>query len=443
MVASADDLQVKTEWADFNGGGGGSGFATSADYFVDAKKEKKKKKKKDKEGTSNSGSSDGSKKKRKKKTSEVNDFNSALFERAIADVLGDVEGSGITEDQAFVSAFASDDGSEFSGFKADFSTGNMQRPQKREPSFNEEDDGGGFVVENNRKGERMMSFSRRRSVHGGSQNGMDRAESFHSGKSGGSATRSTAETPRASNNNTEGSTSGERSVDFTPADIMREQRQFSARNVDFSSYELQLQAEQDQFGDSATINSELTGLTGVFSRMPSNFEDDDDSDSLTDEEPQMQFPKYDPAYSKFMMMQGQPKKNKPKQKVQFGSVTVRDFQRILGDNPSCKAGAPVSIGWKVAAVKTHPSPDAHYNSRSREPRPSAEFVMSRDYRHEMLLELGYSQREIAAAVRSVIKDKNRRRTTVNNLGTSSTVEEKMETAKNGLKRMLFMKKSSS
>jgi hypothetical protein len=219
-------------------------------------------------------------------------------------------------------------------------------------------------------------------------------------------------------------------------------RSTSGSMVDFSSYELDADAanKQKEAHDSATINSEITGLTGVFSAMPSNFEEDD-SESLSDDDAEvLNYPQYDAAASKFAMMQNQAKKkNKPKYKVKYGSVTVREFDRILGDSPAVKTGAPISIGWKVQSVKTHPTTDAHDKSRGRPAYSSSQMILNRDQRHALLADLGYSQRDIAQAVRATIKTKNKRRTTVNNLGVAN-MEEKMQSVSSGLKRMLFLKK---
>jgi hypothetical protein len=52
----------------------------------------------------------------------------------------------------------------------------------------------------------------------------------------------------------------------------------------------------------------------------------------------------------------------------------------------------------------------------------------------MLLELGYSQKDIAAAIRNNLRDKNKRRQTVQNLSASG-VEESLEGAAKSVKRI--------
>lgn len=473
---------VNSNWAEFSAVGfdsvnnqdtfSGSEMGGSNDGMMRKSSQSKKKKKK----SDRSESSDGKKKKKKKSSksrskssdddNENEEFGNKLFEKAMAKAQSEEEAAlteafrDMCEDQEFVNAF---DGSNhgkvgnapateqanFDAFNTTGFTPPEQAPQmarvKRDDS---EGDNGEFFVENDNKGADMSQYSRRRaSVSLSVTNSMD--NSSRSGSMAGSrmgASRShygsvaeTHTTPVARGSTQMGSSRAATSRTGSTAGAST-----AGSIVDFSSYQLDIQneANMESMNDSATINSELTGLTGVFSAMPSTFEEDD-SESLTDEDGDlegMNYPKYDPAMSKFMMMQNQPKKNKPKYRIKFGTVTVREFNRIMGDSPAVKTGAPISIGWKVQSVQTYATPDEHDAGRNRPQRPATRLVLNRDQRHAMLLELGYSQRDIAQAVRATIKTKNKRRTTVNNLVVSN-VEEKMESVRSGMKRMLFLKKS--
>lgn len=63
-----------------------------------------------------------------------------------------------------------------------------------------------------------------------------------------------------------------------------------------------------------------------------------------------------------------------------------------------------------------------------------ELVLDRHQRETILLEIGYSKKEIAEATRLIVRDKNKRKQTVTNLG-HSNVEESMEYAAKNVKRL--------
>ena len=194
-----------------------------------------------------------------------------------------------------------------------------------------------------------------------------------------------------------------------------------------------------ELDDDLSVHSDLTGLTGAFAQILIP-----ESDSLTDEEPNvpaLAYPKYDAAASKFAMMEamnkaasaaGITKKMKNRPLVRFGTVQIRSFERILGDNPSTISGAPIGIGWKF--VQFRPQSVNEFEERRLPTRPSHSLVLNRDIREEMLVSLGYSKRDIAAAIRTNLKCRNKRRQTVQNLRAEG-VEEKVESAVKGVMRM--------
>lgn len=76
-------------------------------------------------------------------------------------------------------------------------------------------------------------------------------------------------------------------------------------------------------------------------------------------------------------------------------------------------------------------------------RTNFEMILPRDIRQAMLRkEWGVPQSQIASAVRTNIRVKNQRRTTVNNLSKSSRVEEAFENASRKVMRGLLMKNTS-
>ena len=442
LASNANDnaLEQSLVWADF--GSGDSVFSgAEVSHTVDCNKKSLKKK------SSRSESSAKKKKKKKSKKRDLIDDNdngdgselyssTALFAKAKAKAQAEEAQAGeeaalseafrdMHSDQEFATAFESSSFTDVYPF-ADFDEGMMiqeqaavmpNKPVREESGASD----GGWIIDNNSKGAKMLEYSRRRSDLASTVSRDDRATGRS--KSSKTPSGSTEETEPVRHRN-------HYYTHDTPVSTTIKKQQNSGA-IDISNYEV-------DFNDNTTISSELTGLTGIFPNRPSNNEDehDDDDDSWTDEE--YEYHRLNSEMSKFIMMQNQPKKKKPKHKVKFGSVTVRDFERILGDNPSCKYGAPLAIGWKVESVEVHPSPEAHDLARIHPKRDS--LVVSRDDRHLLLLKLGYSQREIAQAVRNVVKDRQKRRTTVNNLGIQQA-QETMENVTSGLKRMFLFKKS--
>jgi hypothetical protein len=103
--------------------------------------------------------------------------------------------------------------------------------------------------------------------------------------------------------------------------------------------------------------------------------------------------------------------------VRFDDVTVREYEQILGDNPACKSGPSLSIGWKY---KEYPPLRVNdFESVRRKIRDSSKWRLSRGERVKILRRLGYGEMEIADAVRRNNKNRSLRRQTVNNLGNQS------------------------
>lgn len=138
--------------------------------------------------------------------------------------------------------------------------------------------------------------------------------------------------------------------------------------------------------------------------------------------------------------------------VKFDHVSVRYYQRVLEFNPSVTNGPPIGIGWKykpggsctvdqwevrkkertVTQVRRRPAA----SHEDGEPLSSSSpLLLPRLVRESMLHDLGYTQKEIAQAIRTVRKLKDQRRTTVDNLNVQS-VEEAMENATHLMKSLL-------
>jgi len=100
-----------------------------------------------------------------------------------------------------------------------------------------------------------------------------------------------------------------------------------------------------------------------------------------------------------------------KRRVSFDSIKIREYQRQLGDNPSCEKGPPISISWDHHNEMEFTVDDYeqyHPNRRDR-----SELLIPADERADMLMESGHSRKEIWAAVSQVNISKKKRRDSAN------------------------------
>lgn len=99
--------------------------------------------------------------------------------------------------------------------------------------------------------------------------------------------------------------------------------------------------------------------------------------------------------------------------VRFGTVVVREYPIILGDNPGASAGPPLSIDWQHNAEYTIDM-DVFEEQRP-ERREMAELRMPSDVRSSILHNAGYSRKEIVELLRPINISRRERRTTANTL----------------------------
>eukprot|EP00538_Stauroneis_constricta_P004431 CAMPEP_0119545644 /NCGR_PEP_ID=MMETSP1352-20130426/338_1 /TAXON_ID=265584 /ORGANISM="Stauroneis constricta, Strain CCMP1120" /LENGTH=779 /DNA_ID=CAMNT_0007590221 /DNA_START=735 /DNA_END=3074 /DNA_ORIENTATION=- len=134
--------------------------------------------------------------------------------------------------------------------------------------------------------------------------------------------------------------------------------------------------------------------------------------------------------------------------VSFDSVEIRYYERIMSDNPAVTNGVGIGIGWnyymddfgtitvndyELRKSQNKAPPVAALPGASR--RPNIELLVPRQEREFMLRDLGYTQKEIAEMTRQVLKIKNNRKQTINNLN-AAAMEEAVEKAKKKVKRLL-------
>lgn len=76
---------------------------------------------------------------------------------------------------------------------------------------------------------------------------------------------------------------------------------------------------------------------------------------------------------------------RPRYSVAFDNIIIREYERTVGDNPSCSRGPPISIGWSYVIAHEYPIDD--YELLIKAPKRSKkEFHLSADIRTHLLME---------------------------------------------------------
>jgi len=72
--------------------------------------------------------------------------------------------------------------------------------------------------------------------------------------------------------------------------------------------------------------------------------------------------------------------------VSFDSIEIREYERVVGDNPSCSKGPPISIGWECMVCRLYRIND--YEKHIRGPRRTKkEFHLAADKRTHLLIDV--------------------------------------------------------
>jgi len=118
----------------------------------------------------------------------------------------------------------------------------------------------------------------------------------------------------------------------------------------------------------------------------------------------------------------------PKKQVGFANVECREHGMVLGDNPSCSWGPPVSLGWEVSRsyVMTLDDFEKCRGDDGCHRRKTAEMILPRHIRERILLEHGYSRSaQRTVSVRNSLVQRQRMKT-ARRSKSLSWLEEKFE-----------------
>ena len=156
------------------------------------------------------------------------------------------------------------------------------------------------------------------------------------------------------------------------------------------------------------------------------------------------------------------RKTLPKRAVSFDSVHVRYYERVLDVNPCTSSGPSVGLGWNYVPTNPKKVDKFEYDRKFGDEEstegddgqcPASSFKreykrkcashriyggpmpLPRHVREALVRDWGYTQKEIARAIRHTIRAKNQRRQTANNLR-AQKVEEIVESSKRKVRQLL-------
>lgn len=129
--------------------------------------------------------------------------------------------------------------------------------------------------------------------------------------------------------------------------------------------------------------------------------------------------------------------------VKFTSVEIREFEIIIGDNPACRAGAPLSIGWSY--YPEHFSASLTDFEKSRGPRrQGTQMVVPKSVRHQILQnEWNFSSDSIIKATKATQKLHNQRHVTAITSDSVFKAEDLLKRAARKVRKIFIRRRSIS
>jgi hypothetical protein len=122
-----------------------------------------------------------------------------------------------------------------------------------------------------------------------------------------------------------------------------------------------------------------------------------------------------------------------KKAVSFGLIQVREYNRVVGDNPTVRVGPPMSIGWEFVQKQAVPVDDYE---KIKRPRTSDLRIMGSIARKSILrYEFQVSLEDIRAAEKIIQKIQRQRYRTIQQGKLVASIEYAMELAKRKIHRI--------
>eukprot|EP01083_Nonionella_stella_P049446 131770_1 len=114
-------------------------------------------------------------------------------------------------------------------------------------------------------------------------------------------------------------------------------------------------------------------------------------------------------------------------KIAFGFIEIREYKRIMGDNPGCPDGCALSIDWEYSVLTDISITVDDYESL-RPPRKIMK--LTKQEREDILLACGFSEVELMKSERLLKKARNKRLKTIESLPFQKFEEVKEKFVKN-------------
>jgi len=105
--------------------------------------------------------------------------------------------------------------------------------------------------------------------------------------------------------------------------------------------------------------------------------------------------------------------------IHFGSIEIREYGTILGDNPQCSNGVALTLDWDYNLVEHTPNTVEDYENLRLPRRKIKEMMLSADDREEILLRQGVTYEELNEATEALDAARLLRLQTINDANNSN------------------------